>query len=165
MEKIEISFEIDCIGPSTPTLPDAKRGDSVKGPIKATEAQLHAGLCWWPCSFCDRKVLVSIGRTRERCKCGAVDPAAVHNDVLQAQPLHGYRSCEPDQVRIHRNNCNTEKYNWRRFTANHYHVRISFADNLILTTRSYAQFTMQILCVSRLSGDSYWYVLPGTSEG
>lgn len=56
--------------------PDAKRGDSVAGAEPdETPEQSAAGLVWWPCSFCNRFVLVDAwpklhGR-RERCACGA----------------------------------------------------------------------------------------------
>lgn len=69
---MEIGIGLDVISEETPTLPDAKRGDSVEGLIRETEEQLAADLIWWPCSFCGRHVLVAVGRGREKCACGAV---------------------------------------------------------------------------------------------
>jgi hypothetical protein len=70
---IQIHIGIDCVTADTPSLPDAKRGAVAKPPITETAEQLEAGLVWWPCSFCDARVLISAGRrTREKCECGAV---------------------------------------------------------------------------------------------
>lgn len=71
MSSIKIGFDV--ITDKTPMLPTAKRGDSANAPIQETDEQLAAGLVWWPCSFCNLRVLVdSYKRGRERCQCGAV---------------------------------------------------------------------------------------------
>jgi len=73
-DSVQVSFEV--VTDDTPSRPHAKRGDSIRAGgrgITETDEQLSAGLIWWPCSFCNRHVLVSVNiRGRERCKCGAV---------------------------------------------------------------------------------------------
>jgi len=70
---IHVGLGFDMIDASTPTLPNAKRGDCSEVLVKETSEQLAAGLVWMPCSFCGRRVLVDCKRaTRERCKCGAI---------------------------------------------------------------------------------------------
>ena len=70
---IHVGLGFDMVTGSTPTLPNAKRGDCSDVLVRATSEQRAAGLNWIPCSFCNRYVLVDTNRaTRERCKCGAV---------------------------------------------------------------------------------------------
>jgi len=70
---MQVQTTIDMINWNTPTMPAAGRGAVCEGSIKETTDQLDAGLVWWPCSFCGKKVLVdSKSRGREKCSCGAV---------------------------------------------------------------------------------------------
>lgn len=70
---MRVGIGFDIVTTLTPTLPDAKRGATAQAPIQETSEQLEAGLVWWPCSFCNLRVLVdSRKRGRERCACGAV---------------------------------------------------------------------------------------------
>ena len=56
-----------------PMMPYAVRGTISEQPVKETSEQLEAGLVWWPCGFCNLRVLISADRhTHERCSCGAV---------------------------------------------------------------------------------------------
>jgi len=78
-----------------PMYPDAKRGDSVEGRARETPGQREAGLVWWPCSFCGRKVLVDAWRrTRERCACGA--RRTTHTDTARDIYEEGWRKGEQE---------------------------------------------------------------------
>ena len=59
----EINITFTCDDSNTPTLPDAKRGDSSETHHLETKEQLDAGLIWWPCGFCGREIFAKSIRT------------------------------------------------------------------------------------------------------
>ena len=72
MKHADISISAYAIDSTTPELPGAKRGAVSDFLPLETDAQLKAGLIWWPCAFCGKLVLIDAYRnTREKCSCGA----------------------------------------------------------------------------------------------
>ena len=89
-DAMAINLNIELATGYEPKDPNAKRGDSIAGPVQETREQLAGGLVWATCSFCGGHVLVGIRRDyRERCACGA--RRCHHTDSRRGTYAEGWR--------------------------------------------------------------------------
>lgn len=70
---VDIQIGFETVTSDTPTLLDAKLGDTSKTQVIETSEQNHAGLIWDKCPFCGGYILIDVWKQhREKCACGAV---------------------------------------------------------------------------------------------